>query len=81
MRFKRLAWRETDPRIGVICDHTIASTVFYFKQAYPKPLRHVRFRDPEIGKNPALPINHRDLDPLAICQRYKMRWQVELFFN
>ena len=25
--------------------------------------------------------NHLDLDPLTVCQLYKMRWQVELFFK
>ena len=56
MRFKRLAWRKTDRSTGVICDHTIALTVFYSKQGYPKPLRRVRFKDPEIS------VRRRDSD-------------------
>ncbi len=81
MRFKRLAWRKTDRSTGVICDHTIALTVFYSKQGYPKPLRRVRFKDPETGKKLVFVTNHLDLEPLTICQLYKMRWQVELFFK
>ncbi len=81
MRFKRLAWRKTDRSTGVICDHTIALTVFYSKQGYPKPLRRIRFRDPETGKRLVFITNHLDLDPLAVCRLYKMRWQVELFFK
>ena len=50
MRFKRLAWRKTERSTGVICDHTIALTVFYSKQGYRKPLRRIRFKDPETGK-------------------------------
>ena len=81
MRFKRLAWRKTDRSTGVICDHTIALTVFYSKQGYPKPLRRIRFKDPETGKNLVFITNHLDLAPLTVCQLYKMRWQVELFFK
>ena len=81
MRFKRLAWRKTDRRTGVICDHTIALTVFYSKQGYPKPLRRIRFKDPQTGKKLVFITNHLDLEPLTVCQLYKMRWQVELFFK
>ena len=76
MRFKRLAWRKTDRSTGVICDHTIALTVFYSKQGYPKTLRRIRFKDPETGKRLVFITNHLDLDPLTVCQLYKMRWQV-----
>jgi hypothetical protein len=81
MRFKRLAWRKTDRSTGVICDHTIALTVFYSKQGYPKPLRRIRFKDPKTGKKLVFITNHLDLAPLTVCQLYKMRWQVELFFK
>jgi len=81
MRFKRLAWRKSDRSTGVICDHTIALTVFYSKQGYPKPLRRIRFKDPDTGKRRVFLTNHLDLDPLTVCQLYKMRWQVELFFK
>ena len=81
MRFKRLAWRKTDRSTGVICDHTIALTVFYSKQGYPKPLRRIRFKDPETGKKLVFITNQLDLEPLTVCQLYKMRWQVELFFK
>jgi hypothetical protein len=81
MRFKRVAWRKTDRSTGVICDHTIALTVFYSKHGYPKPLRRIRFKDPETGKKLVFITNHQDLAPLTVCQLYKMRWQVELFFK
>ena len=81
MRFKRLAWRKTDRSTGVICDHTIALTVFYSKQGYPKPLRRIRFKVPQTGKKLVFITNHLDLEPLTVCQLYKMRWQVELFFK
>ena len=81
MRFKRLAWRKTERSTGVICDHPIALTGLYSKQGYPKPLRRIRFKDPETGKKLVFITNHLDLEPLTVCQLYKMRWQVELFFK
>jgi hypothetical protein len=81
LRFKRLTWRTTDRSTGVICDHTITLTVFYSKQGYPKPLRRIRFKDPENGKTLVFLTNHLDLPALTVCQFYKMRWQVELFFK
>ena len=81
MRFKRQAWRKTDRSTGVICDHTITLTVFYSKQGYPQPLRRIRFKDPDTGKKLVFLTNHLDLAPLTVCQLYKMRWQVELFFK
>ena len=81
MRFKRLSWRKTDRSTGVICDHTIALTVFYSKQGYPKPLRRIRFKDPATGKKLVFITNHLDLEPLTVCQIHKMRRQVELLFK
>lgn len=81
MRFKRLTWSKTDRSTGVICDHTIALIGFYSKQGYPKPLRRIRFKDPQTGKKLVFITNHLDLAPLTVCQLYKMRWQVELFFK
>ena len=68
MHFRRLAWRKTDRSTGVICEHTITLTVFYSKQGYPKPLRGIRFKDPETGKKLVFITNHLDLDPLTVCQ-------------
>jgi Domain of unknown function (DUF4372)/Transposase DDE domain len=81
LRFKRLKSHPTDRNTGVICDHSIELSVFYSKQGYPKPLRRVRFKDPETGKTLIFLTNHFDLPPLTICKLYKMRWQVELFFK
>jgi hypothetical protein len=81
MGFRRLVWRKTDRSSGVICDHTIALTVFNSKQGCPRPLRRIRFKDPETGKKLVFITNHLDLEPLTESQLYKMRWQVELFFK
>lgn len=81
LRFTRLQSQPTDRTTGVICDQRIELSVFYSKQGYPKPLRRVRFKDLATGKTLIFLTNHFDLPALTICQLYKMRWQVELFFK
>ena len=81
LRFKRLIANAADKTTGLICDHSIALTTFRSKQSYPKALRRIRYRDPETGKRLAFLTNHFDLPALTICQLYRLRWQVELFFK
>ena len=81
LRFKRVKSLPTNRDSGVICDQIITLTVFYSKQGYPKPLRRIRFKDPETGKTLVFLTNHLELPALTICKLYKMRWQVELFFK
>jgi len=80
-RFKRIAAKTVDKSTGLICDQSIVLTVFYSKQGYDRPLRRIRFRDPETGKRLVFLTNHLNLPALTVCQLYKMRWQVELFFK
>jgi hypothetical protein len=80
LRFKRLVANAVDKTTGLICDHSIALTTFRSKQGYPT-LRRIRYRDPETGKRLAFLTNHFDLPALTICQLYRLRWQVELFFK
>jgi DDE family transposase/uncharacterized protein DUF4372 len=80
-RFERRAARKVDKSTGLICDQTVALTVFYSKQGYPQPLRRVRYRDPETGKRLVFLTNHFGLPAICICQLYRLRWQVELFFK
>jgi hypothetical protein len=81
LRFKRLVASPVDKTTGLICDHSVALTVFRSKQGYAKPLRRIRYRDPETGKRLVFLTNHFDLPALTICQLYRLRWQVELFFK
>src|SRR4249920_3660840 len=48
---------------------------------YPAYLRRVRFRDPKTGKTLIFLTNQVTLPALTICDLYKSRWQVELFFK
>ena len=71
----------TDRTTGVIADQTIALDGHYTRQDYPVHLRRVRFRDPETEKTLVFLTNQTTLPALTICDLYKSRWQVELFFK
>ena len=71
----------TERTTGVIADQTIALDGHHTSQDYPEHLRRVRFRDPETGKPLVFLTNQTALPALTICDLYKSRWQVELFFK
>jgi len=71
----------TDRTTGVIADQTIRLDGHYTKQEYPGYLRRVRFRDAKTGKTLVFLTNQTALPALTICDLYKSRWQVELFFK
>ena len=71
----------TDRTTGVIADQTIALDGHYTKRDYPAHLRRVRFRDATTGKNLVFLTNLTAPPALTICDLYKSRWQVELFFK
>jgi Transposase DDE domain/Domain of unknown function (DUF4372) len=71
----------TDRRTGVIADQTITLDGYYTSRDYPVHLRRVRFRDPKTGKTLVFLTNQTALPALTICDLYKSRWQVELFFK
>ena len=71
----------TDRTIGVIADQTIALDGSRTSLDYPVHLRRVRFHDTEKAKTLIFLTNHTALPALTICDLYKSRWQVELFFK
>ena len=71
----------TDRTTGVIADQKIALDGHYTRKDYSVHLRRVRFRDPETGKRLVFLTNQTTLPALTICDLYKSRWQVELFFK
>ena len=71
----------TDRTIGVIADQKIALDGHYTRQDYPVHIRRVRFRDPETEKTLVFLTNQTTLPAMTICDLYKSRWQVELFFK
>ena len=50
-------------------------------QFYPEKLRRIVYCDPVSQQHLILLTNHLLLPALTVCQLYKSRWQVELFFK
>jgi transposase len=71
----------TDRATGVIADQTISLDGVLTSHDYPTHLRRIRFRDPETKKTLIFLTNQTTLPALTICDLYKSRWQVELFFK
>ena len=71
----------TDRTTGVIADQAITLDGYYTSRDYPVHLRRVRFRDPKTAKTLVFLTNQTALPALTICDLYKSRWQVELFFK
>jgi transposase len=71
----------TDRATGVIADQTVALDGPRTGQDYPEHLRRIRFRDAETVKTLIFLTNQTALPASTICDLYKSRWQVELFFK
>jgi len=70
-----------DKSAGIRSDQTIQLTGPKTSRLYPIPLRRITFRDEEQRRTFVFLTNHFQLDALTICQLYKLRWQIELFFK
>ena len=79
-KFKRVYSRPVDRRTGLLCDQEVNLVVPRSHKAYPARLRRIRYRDGE-GRRLVFLTNHMTLPPLTICDLYRSRWQVELFFR
>ena len=77
----RLYSAPTDRTLGVIADQTVALDGVRTKQHYPDRLRRIRYKDPQSDKTLVFLTNRTGLDALTVCNLYKSRWQVELFFK
>ena len=80
-KIKRRYTHPVDRSTGLICDQTVVLTGFYTRQDFDRPLRRVKFNDPETGKSLVFLTNNFTLPALTIARLYKYRWQVELFFK
>lgn len=79
-QFKVVESRKTNRTRGYKCDQTI-----YLKsqkgKLYKGKLRRVSYRDPDTEKWLVFLTNRFDLSYKTICDLYKARWKVELFFK
>ena len=81
LKARRRYSRPVDRSTGLVCDQTVFLTGFYSRQGFNRPLRRIKFNDPQTGKRLVFLTNNFALDALAIARLYKARWQVELFFK
>jgi len=76
-RYKVLECRKTNRTQGILCDQMIRLK----GKGYEGKLRKVSYRDPETGHRYVFITNRFDLAAKTVCDLYKARWQVELFFK
>ena len=81
MKANRRYSHAVDRSTGLICDQIIVLTGFYTRQGFDRPLRRIKFNDPETNKTLVFLSNNFALPALTIAKLYKYRWQVELFFK
>src|SRR5271166_4341794 len=81
LRFVRYVSQPIDPDTGLCSDHIGRLQGFYSRKDFPDKLRLVRFYDTVQDRRFCFLTNQLLLPALTICQLYKMRWQVELFFK
>src|SRR6201997_1173076 len=81
LKARRRYSRPVDRSTGLVCDQTVVLTGFYSRQGFNRPLRRIKFNDPQTGKRLVFLTNNFALDALTIAKLYKCRWQVELFFK
>ena len=79
--FKVLARRVVRKTGGLKCDQTVRLKSNWSAKSFPEPLRKIRFYDSEHKVMLVLLTNNFSLTAEIICQLYKQRWQVELFFK
>lgn len=80
LMFKVYKSRRTDRTQGHICDQLVYATGLSGKR-YKGKLRRIAYRDPDTGKKLTFLTNEFDLSTQTICDLYKARWKVELFFK
>jgi hypothetical protein len=81
VRLRRRYSQPVDTSTGVRSDHTVVLASTVSRKHYPDPLRRIHYYDAEQDRSLKFLTNNFDLPALAICQLYKSRWQVELFFK
>src|SRR5258706_5781289 len=81
VRFQVVESRKVDKSQGLRCYQTVRLQRRWSKKHYAAALRRIRFRDCEHNRSFVFLTNNFELPALVICELYKRRWQVELFFK
>ena len=81
LRFSRFG---SNPKVfgsGVSSDQVGHPTLPKAREAFPWPLRRIRFVDPDTGQKLVFLTNHLEVPAETVAALYKNRWQIELFFR
>ena len=81
LQCRRIISNPVDKTTGVQCDQRVVLTGHDSSQAYPEPLRRIRYFDAEKNKRLVFLTNHISLPAHTVAKLYRARWQVELFFK
>jgi len=81
VRFRVIQSRPGPKDRGVTGDQTIQLSTRWSRAVYRPALRRVSFQDPDQNRHFVFLTNNFILAPEVICDLYKRRWQVELFFK
>jgi transposase len=81
VRFTVQTSRPVDKATGLRCDQIVRLKSTWSKTVWPHRLRRIHFREPSEGRMLIFLTNDLELPALTICQLYKRRWEVELFFK
>jgi hypothetical protein len=80
-RFSRFG---SNPKVfgsGVSSDQVGQPTWPKAREAFPWPLRRIRFVDPHTGKKLIFLTNHLEVSATTVAALYKNRWQIELLMS
>lgn len=80
-QFKVRRCFEKNKKQGICADQEVRLIGALTRRKYPKILRRISYRDPESAKHYVFITNRFDLAAKTICNLYKARWEVELFFK
>jgi len=80
-KFKRIQSNAHEEDGPVISDVLIELSGPITKTHYPKPLRKIKYQDPESRKVYEFLTNDMTMEATQIAAIYKARWEVELFFK
>jgi len=81
VRFYVVRSAKINKATGLRCDQVIRLKTTWSKRVYPHPLRRIRFYDVQEERSLVFLTNDFTLPALTICELYRRRWQVELFFK
>jgi putative transposase len=79
-QFKVVESRQTNRTQGFLC-YQIIYLKSHRGRRYQGKLRRIRYREPDTGRRLTFLTNRFDLTTSTICDIYKARWDVEVFFK